>query len=433
MTAVTGSPPAPGSWREENRRDRAAAAALGLQRDAARAELRITERRAAAQTRREQLQARNAARAQARRARAARRAARMAWLSGHTVSLLFVPVIAVPAVLAWTAMAAYGRQLYGPAGLALPAFSEGAMWAFAAATTVTRHRHPQRPVWHLRAGTAVFAAFGAALNFAHGLADYGAAAGVVMALVSAAGVIAHQLVTAGPRRSRAERDTARITRAIARRERAARRAAIRQAPVELDGEGRARLIFEPATIPGRARAAPAAAPRPARGGPGCRACCPLCRRPGRRARCRAWPGPAGQAPAASACPPRRRPPRPPIWPRRARGRPSRPEDDTARRAGNRRDGRRPFRRRHSPRPDAVRQADPRQFSLGDETAARLLAEVEARAGPQPLAVVQAARSARSAGHRETDRQPGDGPSDAAGPPSPDTGSAYPLVLTLPHG
>ena len=403
MTAVTGSPAVPGSWREENRRDRAAAAALGLQRDAARAQLQITERRAAAQTRREQLQARNAARAQARRVRAARRAARMAWLSGHTVSLLFVPVIAVPAVLAWTAMAAYGRQLYGPAGLALPAFSEGAMWAFAAATTVTRHRHPQLPVWHLRAGTAVFAAFGAALNFAHGLADYGAAAGVVMALVSAAGVTAHQLVTAGPRRSRAERDTARITRAIARRERAARHTAIRQAPVELDGEGHARLIFEPGTIPGQAArdGGQATAPQPApAGGPGPAAgqwlvprlvpavlsgpACPLSARPGTI---------AGQAPAASAAPAA---PPPAASPQTAAAGASAARPVTARTmppagpvtaamvaerfaAG--------IARGQMPSGKQIR----RQFSVGSETAARLLAEVEAMGGPQPLAVVRAAR------------------------------------------
>jgi hypothetical protein len=46
----------------------------------------------------------------------------------------------------------------------LPAFSEGAMWAFAAATTLTRHRHPARPLWYLRTGTAVFAAYGAPMR-----------------------------------------------------------------------------------------------------------------------------------------------------------------------------------------------------------------------------------------------------------------------------
>ena len=183
--------------------------------------------------RRDEELARSAARQQARERRAARRAVRMAWAHAHVLDLLFVPVILVPAVLAWTAMAAYGYQLYGPAGLLLPAFSEGAMWAFAIATTWTIRRHPYRPTWHLRAGTWTFAGVGAALNFLHGL-TISIGAGVVMALVSVAGVAAHQFITAGPRRSRAERDQARIHRAAARRELAARRAAVRHAVAGLD-------------------------------------------------------------------------------------------------------------------------------------------------------------------------------------------------------
>lgn len=196
------------SWREEARRDRLVRAQIDRDRDTARARLR-----------RENAQARAAARTQARKGRAARRAARGVWVRGHAVGLLFVPVITVPAVLAWTAMAAYGALLYGPAGLALPAFSEGAMWAFAAATTITRRRHPGRPVWHLRAGTAGFAAVGAALNFAHGMTAVagprGPVTGAVYAVISVAGVTVHQLVTAGPRRSRAERHAARLARAAA--------------------------------------------------------------------------------------------------------------------------------------------------------------------------------------------------------------------------
>jgi hypothetical protein len=191
------------SWREEARRDRLVRAQIDRDRDAARARLR-----------REDAHARAAARAQARRARAARRAARAGWVRAHAVGLLFVPVITVPAVLAWTAMAAYGAVLYGPAGRSLPAFSEGAMWAFAAATTLTRRHHPDRPVWHLRAGTAGFAAVGAALNFAHGMTTAGLrgpVTGAVYAVISVAGVTVHQLVTAGPRRTRAERAAARAT------------------------------------------------------------------------------------------------------------------------------------------------------------------------------------------------------------------------------
>jgi hypothetical protein len=236
-------------WREEARRDRLVRAQIDRDREAARASLRIAERQAAVAARRDEAQAKTAARAHARKARAARRAARAGWVRGHVVDLLFVPVIAVPAVLAWTAMAAYGTLLYGPAGLTLPAFSEGAMWAFAAATTLTRRRHPDRPVWHLRTGTVVFAAVGAALNFAHGMTTasgpHGPVSGVVYAVVSVAGVSVHQFVTAGPRRSRAERDHARIARAAARREMAARRAALRHAVADVDEHGHARLVYQP--------------------------------------------------------------------------------------------------------------------------------------------------------------------------------------------
>ena len=171
----------------------------------------------------------------------------MAWVREHVLDLLFVPVIVVPAVLAWTAMAAYGDQLYGPPGLVLPAFSEGAMWAFAIATTWTIRRYPDRPAWHLRTGTWMFAAIAASLNFSHGL-NLSPRAGVVMALVSVAGVLAHQFITAGPRRSRAERGQARIDRAVARRELAVRRAAVRDADAVLDEDGRAHLIYQPGTV-----------------------------------------------------------------------------------------------------------------------------------------------------------------------------------------
>jgi hypothetical protein len=251
------------SWREEARRDRAARAQLDMQRDAARAELRMAEKRADVEFRREQAKAKADARARARAARSARLSAVTAWLAGHTTDLLLAPVIAVPAVLSWSAMASYGAHLYPAVGYILPAFSEGAMWSFAAATTLSRHRHPERPVWHLRLGTAVFAGFGAVLNFAHGLTLGGPVAGVVMALVSIAGVVAHQLVTVGPRRSRAERDDARIDRAAARRERRARKAALRGTVADMDVRGRARLVYQsgPATLErhfGRTRLVPVA-------------------------------------------------------------------------------------------------------------------------------------------------------------------------------
>ena len=235
------------SWREEIRQDRLTNAQIERDREAARIQARIAERQAATQLRREDKLARAAARQQARIQRAERRATRTAWIRQHALDLLFVPVIVVPAVLAWTAMASYGDQLYGPPGLVLPAFSEGAMWAFAIATTWTIRRYPDRPAWHLRTGTWVFAAIAASLNFSHGL-NLSPRAGVVMALVSVAGVLAHQFITAGPRRSRAERGQARIDRAVARRELAVRRAAVWDADAVLDEDGRAHLIYQPGTV-----------------------------------------------------------------------------------------------------------------------------------------------------------------------------------------
>ncbi|HEV3381682.1 MAG TPA: hypothetical protein VG142_11960 [Trebonia sp.] len=238
------------TWREEARRDKESRARLDMERESARAQLRLAELQFAADARRERALAKAEARARAREARAARISGALAWLTGHVIGLLFIPVIGVPAALAWSAMAAYGARLYPFVGYLLPAFSEGAMWAFAAAVTLTLRRDPGRPVWHLRAGIAVFAVFGGALNFLHGLTVGGAVDGIVMALVSDAGVTAHQLVTAGPRRSRAERDDDRFGRAAARRERRARRAALRSTGVDMDARGNARLVYQagPATL-----------------------------------------------------------------------------------------------------------------------------------------------------------------------------------------
>jgi hypothetical protein len=251
VTAAAAVAAAP-SWAEERRLDRAERARLDRERDDARAARQIAERESAQRLRQNAAEARRAQRAEAAQARAIRLATLGAWTAGHVTELLFVPVIAVPALLAWTAMASYGAHLYGPWGRALPAFSEGAMWAFAAAVTITRHRHPARPVWHLRAGTAVFALFGAALNFAHGLTLGGPVTGAVMALVSIAGVTAHQLTTAGPRRprqTRAERDAGRISREIRKREMQARTEAVKSATVRLAADGTARLEFAADTSP----------------------------------------------------------------------------------------------------------------------------------------------------------------------------------------
>jgi hypothetical protein len=241
--------PATTAGRNSDRRidERLVRAQIDREREEARLQSRITGRRAAAQLRREDADARTVAREKARQRRAARHAAVAAWCAARTVDLLFVPVIGVPALLSWTGMASYGQSEFGAPGLALPALSEGGMWAFAAATTITRRHHPDKPAWHLRLGTFIFAGYGAALNYLHGLSKGGPLTGASMALISVAGVTAHQLITAGPRRTRAERRQARINRAITRRERAAGRAAVRHARVQLDDSGHARLVFEPGT------------------------------------------------------------------------------------------------------------------------------------------------------------------------------------------
>jgi hypothetical protein len=104
-------------------------------------------------------------------------------------------------------------------------------------------------------GTLVFALFGAVLNFAHGFTLGGIVTGTVMALVSVAGVTAHQLTKAGPRharrtrKTRAERDAARIADLAAKRVRKAREEAVKAAAVELAEDGTARLVYAAPAAP----------------------------------------------------------------------------------------------------------------------------------------------------------------------------------------
>jgi hypothetical protein len=161
------------------------------------------------------------------------------------VDLLIYPLAVVSAVMAIPAMAAFGHDVYGTAaGYALPIITELGMWAFAIAVQYTRRRHPDRPVWALQLGVWAFAATAAVLNALHGLTR-GVDAGVVMAVASVAGVMAHQLVTAAPRRSRAERDAVRTSRRAARKVAAVRGAAVRAAVAEIGEDGMARLMFTP--------------------------------------------------------------------------------------------------------------------------------------------------------------------------------------------
>jgi hypothetical protein len=237
------------SRQAERREDTRLRAELEIAREAAHAEQRRKDDQAWAEQRRTDREAKDARKAKARAERGMRNQVRREWLHEHTVDLLFVPVIVVPGALAWDAMAAYGTSTWGPLGLMLPLFSEGAMWAFDAAVAIRRRRDPDKPVWHLQIGIAIFACYGAALNFLHGIAPatphHGLALAISMALVSVAGVVAHQLVIAGPRRSRAERELGRLRRAAERRQATARKAAVRQALIEIDEEGHANLVYEP--------------------------------------------------------------------------------------------------------------------------------------------------------------------------------------------
>lgn len=229
------------TWAQERRNDKAAAA----QQRREDVKLAAQLRREAETTRR---QLRRADAADRRAAAAARRAAITGWVRAHALDLMFVPVIVIPAVLAWPAMAAYGRAVFGGWGVLLPGFTEGCMWVFAFAVALAAHQ--QRPTFWLQVGVWVSAAMAAAMNYAHG-AEQSVAHGLVMALVSVGGVIVHQLIAARPpkpRRTRTERDAARITALARRRVLAVRLAAIREAAAELTAEGDATLIVRPRTV-----------------------------------------------------------------------------------------------------------------------------------------------------------------------------------------
>ncbi|MGW4488858.1 hypothetical protein ACWEOE_34095 [Amycolatopsis sp. NPDC004368] len=237
------------TWADDRRADRAANAAQRRADAAAKLDRTLTATAARAEQRRadQDAAADRAAklRTQRKAARAAAFAAAGAWLSEHRVKLPIYLLALVSAVMAIPAMADYGQGTYGDwTGNALPALSELGMWAFALAVEVSSRRHPERPTWALKTGVWVFAGVGFALNVLHGL-HRGWDAAVVMGIVSVAGVIAHQIAVAAPRRSRAERDDAKIARQAARKIAKVRTVAVRHAVAELDRDGAARLVFAP--------------------------------------------------------------------------------------------------------------------------------------------------------------------------------------------
>ena len=237
------------SWAEERRANKLVDAQIQREQAAAAAQVRIAERAALAQQRREdQAAAAEQARIE-REQRAARRKAAWralgAWCGANVVELLIYPIALLSFVLAAPAMAAYGHDVYRSGlGVLLPGITELGMWAFAVAVLVARRRHPGRPVGWLQVGVWAFAGFAFASNLLHGLTSAWES-GVVMGLVSVSGVVAHQLTLAAPPRSRAERQTARIERAAARKIGRVRKAAVRRAVAEIDVDGSARLVYAP--------------------------------------------------------------------------------------------------------------------------------------------------------------------------------------------
>ncbi|MFI0470935.1 hypothetical protein ACH347_43325 [Saccharopolyspora sp. 5N102] len=182
-----------------------------------------------------------------RRQRAVKAALR--WVAANPVEILMAAIIVVPALLAWSAMSHYGQNLYGGHGVLLPLFTECAMWAFA--FKLHQARKAGRPTGWLLVGTWVFTAVAAGLNFLDGYALGGVFAGLTMAVVSTGGVIAHQIITAAPMRSRPSRTERRAagTRRIAERRRIRmERAAVRRAVGQLDADGSVQLLHAPDVV-----------------------------------------------------------------------------------------------------------------------------------------------------------------------------------------
>jgi hypothetical protein len=236
------------SWRDERRRDRETAAELGERHADARLQRQIIAQKAAQELAATADDAKYKKKVRTRKDRADQMGAVGTWCKDRIRHLVLIPVIGVPGVLAADGQAAWGIQQWGPVGLILPAFSEGSMWYFALSASHARKANPDAPVWHLRLGTVVFALVGGAMNFAHGMAEGGIWQGVTMAVTSMAGVTAHQITTAGPRKTRQQRRNARLARKQARKEARVMRAAIADGTVVIGADGRSRMTVRPGAV-----------------------------------------------------------------------------------------------------------------------------------------------------------------------------------------
>lgn len=183
-------------------------------------------------------------------AQAARKAQWEAFKGWVRRDSLMTPVIATSVVLSWSGMALFGTWVYGFVGFLLPLFSEGLFVAFAARIAVARREGA--PVGSLLVGLTFSGICTAGMQAIHGLAGSHGSwhRAAVMAIVSVAGVIAHQIIIAGPRAKQTpfERMSAEIAREAMRREHKMRLAAVRQAVAEIDETGEVRLVFRPGHV-----------------------------------------------------------------------------------------------------------------------------------------------------------------------------------------
>ncbi|MEU0793779.1 hypothetical protein ABZ342_27220 [Amycolatopsis sp. NPDC005961] len=246
------------SWQEERRAtlaakaeqarlDQAAATGDDIARMKAASDVARADREQAAELARQAKEAAAAKRKLRRADRAQRWATIAAFARGHVVDGLIYSIAVVSFVMAASAMAGYGADVYASGvGRLLPLITELGMWAFAVSVQIVRRKDRTRSVWGLKVGVWVFGALAFGTNAVHGLAR-GWDAMVIMGVVSVAGVIAHQLAIADPPRSRAQRAADKLAAAQVAKTNAAARAALKMATAQIDADGNARLTFAPGT------------------------------------------------------------------------------------------------------------------------------------------------------------------------------------------
>ncbi|GAA4828286.1 hypothetical protein GCM10025787_03280 [Saccharopolyspora rosea] len=249
-------------------------------RRSAAAERRREDRRVEREERRKDRElAAKLAEQRARERRERRSQARARWWAVAREYGLWLPLIVAPTAMAWSAQTDQGQRLYGPVGVLLPVLTETAAWVIS--FEIGRRLKQGVAVGRARVAMWAVAAATAMLAFLKGVST-SVPAGLVMAVVAIAGLAVHQIkvgmdaaaergevrapglgvrwlwspvrsvraayrsaVTGRPvtevydSRSREER---RLDRQAARRVRAMRRAAVKQASGRLHPDGRVSLL-----------------------------------------------------------------------------------------------------------------------------------------------------------------------------------------------